>query len=154
FFTAPDRELPAEDALPFFRRLLHAAYAVPDADLDDLHRAGLRVLPQGDDLPFAHWREGPLPSWTAPLAWEPDRPLRGVRYLLTFRPFRRLPAAVRRAYLAGDLHLLPFPGSLLFWGCPGYLRLERELTFAVQVPLLQQVDRHEGPHGIRVPQAG
>jgi hypothetical protein len=154
FFTAPHREVPAEEALPFFRRLLHAAYDVPDKELDDLHRAGLRVLPQGDDLPFAYWDEGPLPSWTAPLLWEPGQSLRGVRFLLTFRPFLRLPAAVRRAYLAGDLHLLPFPGSLLFWGCPGYLRLERELTFAVQVPLLQQVERHEGPLGLRVPQAG
>jgi hypothetical protein len=154
FFTAPGRELPAEEALSFLRRLLHATYAVPDKDLDDLHRAGLRILPQGDDVPFAHWREGPLPSWTGPLLWEPGRSLRGVKYLLTFRPFLRLPAAVRRAYLAGDLHLLPFPGSLLFWGCPGYLRLEQKLQFAVQVPLLQQIDRHEGPHGVRVPQAG
>jgi hypothetical protein len=154
FFTAPDREAPAEEALAFFRRLLHAAYAGPDRDLGDLRRAGLRILPQGDDVPFAHWREGPLPSWTGPLLWQPGQPLDGVKYLLTFRPFLRLPDPVRRAYLAGDLHLLPFPGSLLFWGCPGYLRLERALQFAVQVPLLQQVERHEGPQGIRVPQAG
>jgi hypothetical protein len=154
FFTAPDREAPAEEGLAFFRRLLHAAYAEPDKELDDLHRAGLRVLPQGDDVPCPWWREGPLPSWVRPLLWEPGRSLRGVKYLLTFRPFLRLPAAVRRAYLAGGLHLLPFPGSLLFWGVPGYARLQRELPFAVQVPLLQQVDRHEGPHGIRVPQAG
>jgi hypothetical protein len=154
FFTAPDREAPAAEGLDFFRRLLRAAYAVPDKELDDLHRAGLRVLPQGDDVPCPWWREGPLPSWAEPLLWEPGRSLRGVKYLLTFRPFLRLPAAVRRAYQAGDLHLLPFPGSLLFWGVPGYVRLQRELPFALQVPLLQQVDRHEEPLGIRVPQAG
>jgi hypothetical protein len=154
FFTAPDRERPAEEGLAFFRRLLHAAYAEPDRDLGDLRRAGLRILPQGDDVPFAHWREGTLPSWTEPLLWGPGQSLRGVKYLLTFRPFLRLPAAVRRGYLAGDLRLLPFPGSLLFWGVPGYLRLERELRFAVQVALLQQIERHEGPHGFRVPQAG
>ena len=49
-----------------------------------------------------------------------ETPLRGVKYLLTFRPFRDLPAAVRRKYLAGDLNLLPFPGSLLFWGIESY----------------------------------
>jgi hypothetical protein len=154
FFTAPDRELPADESLGFFRRLLHTVYREPAAGLADLRRAGLRILPQGDDVPFAHWREDPLPSWTGPLLWEPGHSLRGVRYLLTFRPFLRLPAPVRRAYLAGDLHLLPFPGSLLFWGAPGYLRLERELAFGIQVSLLQNVERHEGPRGIRVPQAG
>jgi hypothetical protein len=154
FFTAPDQEVPAEEALDFFRRLLHNVYREPDDRLADLRRAGLRILPQGDDLPFERWREDPLPSWTGPLRWEPGQSLRGVRYLLTFRPFLKLPAPVRRAYLAGDLHLLPFPGSLLFWGAPGYLRLERERPFAIQVALQQQVEPHEGPRGLRVPQAG
>ena len=154
FFTGPNEELPAAQALGFFRTLLHTVYQEPAEGLDDLRRVGLRILPQGEDVPLAHWREGPLPSWTGPLLWEPGQSLRAVRYLLTFRPFTRLPAALRRAYLAGEVHLLPFPGSLLFWGVPGYLRLEDELPFAVQVPLLQQVDRHEGPNGLRVPQAG
>jgi hypothetical protein len=57
------------------------------------------------------------------------------------------PYLVRKPYGTWDL-------CLLFRGCPGYRRLERELTFAVPVPLLQQIDRHEGPHGVRVPQAG
>ena len=60
-----------------------------------------------------------------------------VRFLLTFRPFARLPAAVQEAYVRGELHLLPFPGSLLFWGTPAYRKLQRELPFAMQVPLLQ-----------------
>ena len=59
-----------------------------------------------------------------------------VRYLLTFRPFGSLPAAVRRAYLAGDLHLLPFPGSLVFWGAPPFCGWRRELPLAMQIPLL------------------
>jgi len=80
--------------------------------------------------------------------------LRGVKYLLTFRPFGKLPAAVRRAYLAGELHLLPFPGSLVFWGAPPYRRLQRQLPFAMQIPLLHLFHRHEDPQGIRVPQSG
>ena len=57
-------------------------------------------------------------------------------------------------YLAGDLHLLPFPGSLCYWGAPQYLSLQRELPFAGQIPLLHSIERHEAPHGIRVPQSG
>ena len=68
------------------------------------------------------------PLGPAAYRWSPGQSLRGVRYLLTFCPFDRLPAAVRRAYLAGDLHLLPFPGSLLFCGAPSYLKLEKELA--------------------------
>src|SRR5262249_14981097 len=77
-----------------------------------------------------------------------------VRYLLTFRPFGRLPAAVRKAYLAGSLCLLPFPGSLMFWGIPGYRTLHEELPLALQVPLLFAVARRRGVGGLRVPQSG
>src|SRR5207244_3906104 len=105
---------PAKEALGFFRRLLARAYGEEESKLADLAAAGFRVHagPPGD-----------LPSWTAPLHWSAERSLRRVRYLLTFEPFARLPAAARRAYLAGDLHLLPCPGSLLFWGAPCYARL-------------------------------
>ncbi|HEX5445242.1 MAG TPA: M28 family peptidase, partial [Pirellulales bacterium] len=65
-----------------------------------------------------------------------------------------LPEAVQRAYLAGELHLLPFPGSMLFWGCRGYLSLNGELPLAVQIPLLHLLERHEAPRGIRIPQSG
>ena len=61
---------------------------------------------------------------------------------------------MQRAYLAGELHLLPFPGSLVFWGAPAYQQLQQELPLAVQIPLLHLVARHEGWHGLRVPQSG
>src|SRR5262249_54756340 len=54
----------------------------------------------------------------------------------------------------GRLHLLPFPGSLVFWGAESYFRLQRELPMAGQIPLLHVLTRHEGPHGIRIPQSG
>ncbi|HJT78044.1 MAG TPA: hypothetical protein VJ739_12645, partial [Gemmataceae bacterium] len=130
FFTAPDAEVPEAQALAFFCGLLRTVYGEPEERLHDLRAAGLRVLPLGDDLPCPWWDEGPLPSWVAPLRWEPGQSLRSVKYLLTFRPFARLPAPVRRAYLAGELHLLPCPGSLLFWWAPGYDRLQKELPFA------------------------
>jgi hypothetical protein len=154
FFTAPGWELPPDQALAYLRRLLAAAYGEPEMRLGDLRRAGFRILPQGNQLPFPFWDEGPLPAWTSAFLWEEGQSLDEVKYLLTFRPFARLPASVRHAYLAGQLHLLPFPGSLLFWGAPAYLELQRELPLAVQIPLLLFTERFEGANGIRVPQAG
>ncbi len=101
-----------------------------------------------------HWGVDKLPKWTEPFLWPPRQKLAGVKYLLTFEPFDRLPPAVRRAYLAGDLHLLPFPGSLVFWGVADYNRLAEQLPFAGQIALLHSIVRHEAPCGIRVPQSG
>ncbi len=153
FFTAPRREVPEAQALDFVRRLLHAAYEEPPAELTDLRQAGFRILPQDEDPLLPFWQEGPLPPWTEPFLWAGDQ-VRAVKYLLTFRPFGKLPAAVRKAYLEGRLHLLPFPGSLLFWGAQPYLRLQQELPFAMQVPLLHLVARHESWRDLRVPQSG
>jgi hypothetical protein len=154
FFTAPGQEGPADLAPAFFAELLSRAYGVPERTARDPAHAGLRVLPAGSDPNFPSWDEGPFPSWCEPLLWKEEAGLGGMRFLLTFRPFARLPAEVQNAYLAGELHLLPFPGSLAFWGVPGARRLQRELPFAVQVPLLQLFPRHAGPLGLRVPQAG
>ncbi len=100
------------------------------------------------------WREDALPRWTEPFIQGEVDSVRGVRYVLTFRPFLDLPARVRRAYFAGDLHLIPFPGSLVFWGAAPYLRLSCSLPFAIQVPLLHLAERHDGPGNLRVPQSG
>ena len=51
--------------------------------------------------------------------------------------------------------MLPFPGSLLFFGrARRYLRLGKQLPGAVQIPLLHSLHRHEAPWGIRIPQSG
>jgi len=152
FFTAPKREMAADQALQIIRRLLGAVYGKSAEELSDLRKAGFRILSQ--EALSVPWHEGPLPRWTRSYLWNKGESLRGVKYLLTFLPFGTLPLAVRNAYLAGDLHLLPFPGSLLFWGVPGYQRLQDELPLATQIPLLHMVCRHESPQGIRVPQSG
>src|SRR5262249_24119197 len=77
-----------------------------------------------------------------------------VKYLLTFRPFEQLPTTVQQAYLAGELHLLPCPSSLVFWGAQRFHELQRELPFAIQVPLLHLFPRYNAVHGIRSPQPG
>jgi hypothetical protein len=153
FQTAPGRPLADEKALSFLRRLLRDIYGQNIDDREDLRKAGLRILPLGTDAHFPFWRED-LPAWTKPLLWRTGEPCRGIKYVLTFRPFDQLPEAIQRAYLAGDLHLLPFPGSLVFWGAPPYVAIQNAFPFAMQTPLLQSVARHEDPHGIRVPQSG
>src|SRR4029077_6289698 len=93
-------------------------------------------------------------SWTRPFQYRDDEPGKAVKYVVTFRPFGRLPAPVREGYLAGRLALLPFPGSLAFWGVERAHRLHAELPLALQIPRLANVNRQELPIGIRVPQAG
>ena len=88
------------------------------------------------------------------LLLKPNDPIDSVQFLLTFRPFVDLPADVQEAYLVGRLHLLPFPGSLVFWGMKRYRKLQQQLPFALQIPLLHLFERQESPQGIRVPQSG
>lgn len=126
-FTAEDQ------AIDFFHRLLLNAHGEKSADAFRIHDG---------------------PSFIRSHVWSPNQSLRGVRYLVTFNAFEHLPAPVRDAYLSGDVHLLPFPGSLLFFHVPSYQLLQRELPFAGQIPLLHAIERCEAPYGIRVPQSG
>src|SRR5262245_18739079 len=153
FFTAPGVEAPAEFGTGFFCRLLHAVYGESVSDADGLRRAGLRIIP--DDQPdYPFWNEGELPSWARSFVYADNEPIENVRYVVTFRPFGRLPEPVRAGYVGCKLALLPFPGSLVFWGVDGARRLHGQLPLALQIPLLANVNRHESPIGIRVPQAG
>ena len=154
FWTGPKCELPADEAIGFFCRLLNVAHGLSLVGPDDLRRAGFRILPGVGDHSLPYPQEEPLPSWTAPYLLSEGQRLGRVKYLLTFRPFGSLPNNVRRAYLAGDLDLLPFPGSLVFWGAPPFLQLRRGLPLAMQIPLLHLFPRRESPFGLRVPQAG
>jgi hypothetical protein len=154
FFHAPGEELHDHWGPDFIRRLLTAAYDEPAEELADLRRAGFRIMPTATNHPFGYWDEETLPAWAKHYLWTKGDSLRGVRYLLTFTAFADLPSAVRRAYRSGGLNLLPFPGSLVYWGAPPYLKMAKELPLAMQIPLLHSIERHEAPHGIRVPQSG
>ncbi|MGD0655757.1 MAG: M28 family peptidase [Thermoguttaceae bacterium] len=154
FFTAPGREIPEAEGADFFRRLLNAAYDESFDKLADLKKTGFRILPGIGDPGLPYKQDVPIPSWTKRYLLSQRERIGGVKYLLTFRPFGRLPKAVQNAYLSGDLNLLPFPGSLVFWAAPPYLRLHRELPLALQIPLLHVFSRYANPFGIRVPQSG
>jgi hypothetical protein len=154
FYSAPGQEIQPEYAVDFIRRLLCGAYGEKPEQLTDLRRAGFRILPGSAETICKSWRQDPLPSWTAPFIFREGESVQGIKYLLTFRPFGSLPKAVRKAYLARTLHLLPFPGSLIFWGAPHFLKLQSEFPLAMQIPLLNVCDRREMPRGLRILQSG
>ncbi len=147
FYSAPGEELPAEDSLSFFKNLLSDAYGERLTDEKSLIDAGFRIstsIPESPELPL----------WTEKFIVSDSSSFAAVRYLLTFRPFSQLPEEVRKKYLEGSLNLLPFPGSLVFWGMPGYLALKKELAVTSQIPLLNLVSRNRGIGGLRVTQSG
>ena len=146
FQTAPGKEIPVHESVAFFTWLLSEAYGEKLSDGASLHNAGFRILPTD--------REFTLPQWTRPYLMDDTSTFDRVKYLLTFRPFAHLPVEVKRYYLAGRISLLPFPGSLVFWGMPTYNRLKKELPLAGQLPLLRLVARNRGIGGMRVPQSG
>ena len=152
FWHDPKNERPADEGLAFFRQILTDVYG-ETAPLDNLAAAGFRILPIGKPNLFPEVAES-IPEWCNPFLWNPRQSLRGVRYLLTFRAFDHLPDKVRQAYLKGELHLLPFPGSLVFWGSPNYRRLLRDLPLAMQTCFLQLFARTNAAHGMRIPQMG
>ncbi len=146
FYSAPGTERPAEEALAFIFRLLSGAYGETVKQASELHALGVRILPTRDTPA--------LPAWCQPYLIGEQGTFENVNYLLTFRPFSQLPAAVKARYFAGALALWPFPGSLAFWGMPTYLRLQAELPLALQIPLMRLVARRNAPGGLRVPQSG
>ena len=154
FYTAPGVELPEPESPAFILQLLDKVYGESLAGAAALQKSGFRILPSPPDEAFPYWAAASLPSWTRPLLIEAGSTFDDVRYLLTFTPFGRLPEAAQQKYLAGKLHLLPFPGSLVFWGMPTYRHLQSRLPFAMQISPLRLAARQGGPNGIRVPQSG
>jgi hypothetical protein len=153
FYNASE-QASSEPFLDFMRRLLMAAFELPETDLADLHALGLRILPTKKDPRFSYWQCRAFLDEVKPLLLNPNEPIDGIQFLLTFRPFVDLPDDVQKAYLGGRLHLLPFPGSLVFWGMKRYRKLQQQLPFAFQIPLLHLFERQESPQRIRVPQSG
>jgi hypothetical protein len=145
FYNAPGTELPAKSSVSFFTSLINSAYGEKLADGKALLDAGFRILSSDDSQ---------LPGWTKIYSIKHDSACSDVRYLLTFLPFSKLPDEVRQKYLSGKLALLPFPGSLVFWGMPGYLKLKKEHPSTAQIPLLNLVARHRGVGSLRVTQSG
>jgi hypothetical protein len=144
FFTAPGVEIPIAESVSFFTSLLNEAYGEKLSDEKSMFSAGFRIMSSDKSL---------LPAWTNNFEIRSEE-FTGVKYLLTFTPFKHLPDEIKRKYLSGELFLLPFPGSLVFWGMPGYNKLKKENVTAGQIPLLNLVARHRGVGSLRVTQSG
>ena len=144
-YSAPGIEIPAGKAMQLFVDILKNAYGEDLRDGTELAGHGFSILSDNTDI---------LPSWARRLVISPDRNHDRTKYLLTFKPFAELPLEVTGKYLAGQLHLLPFPGSLVFWGMPSYKHLQKQYALARQLPLQHLVARNTGLGGIRVPQSG
>ena len=151
FYTAPRKERPAAEGVGFLCRLLRDVYGETATDVDSLHKAGFFILPES--VPGEPGWDESMPSWAASY-FLPEKARNAPKYLLTFRPFDKLPNRVKKAYLAGHTRLLPFPGSLAYWGAPGCRTLAGTLPLAAQIPLLFHVARHRMVGGLRVPQCG
>ena len=145
FYSAPGVESPANEAMQVFVDILRNAYGEKLRDGAELDAHGFFILPGSVDI---------LPAWARRLVAKPDWNHGKTRYLLTFKPFSQLPQEVTERYLAGKLHLLPFPGSLVFWGMPPYQHLRQQYALAGQLPLQHLVVRNSGLGGLRVPQSG
>jgi hypothetical protein len=145
FFNSPGEEKPEAESISFFTDLLISAYSIIVTDSVSLFSAGFRIMPGEGEI---------LPAWTKRFIIDDNSSFDNINFLLTFRPFGSLPVKLKEKYLEGNLSLLPFPGSLVFWGMPGYLRLKKELAVTAQIPLLHLVARNGGVAGMRVTQSG
>jgi hypothetical protein len=143
FYNGTEREKSEKESLSYISSILEGAYGEKQGSP---LTSGFKILPSGD--------VAELPSWTSSYIASDTSSFDKVRYLLAFRPFSKLPAQVVSKYFAGELCLLPFPGSLVFWGMSTYLKLQKKLPLAIQIPLLRLVARHRGVGSLRVTQSG
>jgi hypothetical protein len=100
--------------------------------------------------------EAALVRWAGGTRWaHPDAAsLAGIDTIVTLTPFAMLPAAIRAAYLARAIRIVPTPASLVFFHHRRYGTLVDELPRAMQIPLLQLFPRCEDRYAIRIPQSG
>lgn len=132
----------------FIKAILNMVYSENIVDECSLKAAGFGVLhDETCGIDADKWAE---PFQIDSLGSQID----DLKYLLTFKAFKELPEKIRSRYLDGKLALLPFPGSLVFYGMPSYKKLADELPMGMQIPLQRLVARKCAPGGFRVPQSG
>jgi hypothetical protein len=146
FYTAPGTEISDNISLEFFKTLLENVYHEKSDSNTSLTKLGFYILPTNE--------HDQLPSFTKKYILTDKDSFANIKYLLTFRPFSQLPNIVKEKYLSGQLHLLPFPGSLVFWGMPTYNKLAKNFPLAKQIPLQNLIPRHRGRGSIRTTQTG
>ena len=100
--------------------------------------------------------EAALVRWAGGTRWAhaDAASLAGIDTIVTLTPFAELPAAIRAAYLARAIRIVPTPASLALFHDPRCRALAGELPRATQLPLLPLVPGCEDRPAIRIPQSG
>jgi hypothetical protein len=147
FYTAPDKQMSDKESENVILEILAKAYEEKVGTKSRLKDFNFAILPTE--------KYTDLPDWTKPYVEDSKSKFEKTKYLLTFRPFSELSEIIQQKYFAGELNLLPFPGSLVFWGMPTFNTLAKEIPTASQIPLLRLVGRKRGSGtGLRVQQSG
>jgi hypothetical protein len=154
FYESPDKEVDESVFITFLKWIFIRAYGVDIINREHLLSIGFRILPAGDFYPFTYWKTEILPSWTKEYLIDDGAETNNIKYILTFRPFNKLPDGIKQQYASGNLFLIPFPGNMVLWGFQEFIRLQKTLHNAIQIPMLRLVKRDQGINGIRVPQSG
>jgi hypothetical protein len=79
FYTA-SKQASSHQFLDFMRRLLMAAFELPETDLADLHALGLRILPTKKDSRFSYWQCRAFLEAVKPLLLNPNESIDGIRF--------------------------------------------------------------------------
>ncbi len=95
-----------------------------------------------------------IPAFARPLLLDETAAPAGLAAVVSFRPWSALPPWLRRAYLDGNLRLLPSPSSLVFHEHPRYRKLAASLPRATQIALVHLFPHVEGGYALRIPQSG
>jgi len=77
----------------------------------------------------------------------------GCQILAHLPSFRHAATGHTQGLPGRQASLAAFPGSLIFWGAPPFLKMQSNSP-AAQIPLLNVCDRHEAPRGLRILQSG
>lgn len=148
------KERPVTESRRTFAEFLKSAYDEKFSSADQFLSEKFRILTTIPDPEFPYYTPAKHPQWCEPFIWPGDELSDKVKYVLTFRPFSEWPEALRNRYLGGSINVLPFPGSLVFWGSPHFRGRQKKFVWSQQMPLLRLLRRHHPPYGVWVQQSG
>ncbi len=147
-------ERAASESRHVFADFLKAAYDENFSSADEFLSERFCILPTVPDADFPYYTPEKHPQWCESFIWSGGELPGKVKYVLTFRPFSEWPESLRAGYLGGKVNVLPFPGSLVFWGSPHFRNRQKEFLWSQQLPLLRLLRRHHPPYGVWVQQSG
>ena len=154
FRDSSGMEKPVSESRLVFANFLKSAYGESFSSADGLLAEKFRILPTIPDAEFPYYTPEKHPQWCESFIWSGGELSEKVEYILTFRPFSDWPEPLKIRYLGGKINVLPFPGSLVFWGSPHFRNRQKKFIWSQQLPLLRILRRHHPPYGVWIQQSG